>query len=155
MRTPPRHSLTSLHLHFKHDIIDDIMISLIHHNDIMHVPGCSICSTSWHHHSTSVKWSPKQVICVGGMVGSEPMPSKSTDWTQLSPSGQHGLQCWVSNIHSSQRTSFMLAPWLVTVASHGLPPWLVTVCIIHGSESGRNRPGYGWHAASQNNIIEF
>ncbi len=35
------------------------------------------------HHSSLLKWSTKQVICVGGMAGIEPMQSKSNEWTHF------------------------------------------------------------------------
>ncbi len=38
-----------------------------------------------HHHSSLLKWSTKQVICVGGMAGIEPTLSKSNNWTLLLP----------------------------------------------------------------------
>ncbi len=41
--------------------------------------------TSVHHHASLLISSIKQVNCVRGMAGIEPMPSKSNDWTPLSP----------------------------------------------------------------------
>ncbi len=38
-----------------------------------------------HHHANLSNSSIKQVNCVGGMAGIEPTPSKSNDWTPLSP----------------------------------------------------------------------
>ncbi len=38
-----------------------------------------------HHHASLLNSSIKQVNCVGGMEGIEPMQSKSNDWTPLSP----------------------------------------------------------------------
>ncbi len=37
------------------------------------------------HHASLLNSSITQVNCVGGMAGIEPMPSKSNDWTPLSP----------------------------------------------------------------------
>jgi hypothetical protein len=63
------------------------------------------------HHASLLKSSIKQVNCVGGMAEIEPTPSKSNDWTPLSPCqlGQGGcLPCiyvgtgYFENVHCAK-----------------------------------------------------
>ncbi len=44
-----------------------------------------VIDSTLYHHANLLNSSTKQVNCVGGMAGIEPTPSKSNDWTPLSP----------------------------------------------------------------------